>query len=352
MQFYRLSVAAFVCAVAAQNAPQDLASVISGNEGLSTLGTIISGIPGLSDALNQLSNVTILAPNNDAFSDLGDSAPSDPAVIQALLSYHVINGTVASENITDTPAFVHTTLTDSEYTNVTGGQVVEVRTVDGTATIFSGDGSNSTVVQADIPFSGGIIHLISSVLTIPVDPVSSPSVSSEITSLADVLTSTSLGTTIQTLSDVTIFAPNNAAFEAISSTTQGLDNETLSSILLYHLVVGTVGYSSLLTDDMTLTTQEGGTLTINLLEDGSVFVNGAEVVRANVLVPNGVLHIIDNVLNPSAADATPEPSATSGSAAFSGASSTPTPTGAAVSLHTGAAGMAALFGGAAVMLMI
>jgi hypothetical protein len=64
-------------------------------------------------------------------------------------------------------------------------------------------------------------------------------------------------------------------------------------VLTYHVVNGTVGYSSSLENGTTLQTLNGGDLTITVGEDGSVWVNSARVVVPNVLVANGVVHVID-----------------------------------------------------------
>ena len=82
----------------------------------------------------------------------------------------------------------------------------------------------------------------------------------------------------------------------------------------------------------------GGDLTITIVE-GDYFVNSAKVITPNVLVAGGVVHVIDNVLNPNNTDDAPQPTAEVQSAAFEGASSVaslgsltsgvPTPTNAA-----------------------
>jgi hypothetical protein len=148
-----------------------------------------------------------------------------------------------------------------------------------------------------------------------------------------------------------------------------------------------VDYSTILSNT-TLTTLEGGVITITI-EDGAVFVNSARVLIPNVLTANGVVHVIDGVLNPANSTATPNPSQTSAVPAFSGASSAsnapftsgiPPPasatktagggpvssaatpaastsapassssSGVAMPMRTGAIGAAALFGGAAVVM--
>lgn len=82
---------------------------------------------------------------------------------------------------------------------------------------------------------------------------------------------------------------------------------------------------------------------------GALYVNGARIVQSNVLVRNGVMHLVDQVLNPAATSA-PSAAATAGIAAYSGAASqttdvpftsaitaTPTTTVAQVQTHAAAA---------------
>ncbi|KAI9870279.1 MAG: hypothetical protein M1823_008794, partial [Watsoniomyces obsoletus] len=133
------------------------------------------------------------------------------------------------------------------------------------------------------------------------------------------LTAAELVETVDTLSDVTVFVPNNAAFQAIGSALPNLTIEQVTSILTYHVVQGTVGYSALLSNT-SLPTVEGTSVTISIIGD-AVFVNSARVVLPDVLVANGVVHVIDAVLNPQNATATADPSASTAAPVFPGASS-------------------------------
>jgi uncharacterized surface protein with fasciclin (FAS1) repeats len=132
--------------------------------------------------------------------------------------------------------------------------------------------------------------VIDRVLTIP--PLDAATLVAEnLTALAGALTAAKLVDTVSSLKDVTIFAPTNAAFDAIGAAVANLTTEQLSSILTYHVVQGVVGYSSALTN-MSLPTVNGANLTLTVA-DGGVWVNGAKVVVPDVLVANGVVHIID-----------------------------------------------------------
>ena len=109
---------------------------------------------------------------------------------------------------------------------------------------------------------------------------------------------------VETLSGTgpfTVFAPVDAAFDALPAGTvdtlvQPENKEQLTGILTYHVVAGKV-MSSDLTDGMKATTVNGQELTIHLT-DGKVMVNGAEVIIADVDTDNGVVHAVDAVLMP------------------------------------------------------
>jgi hypothetical protein len=107
---------------------------------------------------------------------------------------------------------------------------------------------------------------------------------------------TNLTSTLDTASDVTIFAPNNDAFQSVASGLSNLSVSEIASILSYHVINGTVAYSSLLTN-ASVPTLAGRNVTITV-EDGTVFINSARVVNADILVSGGVMHVIDSVLNP------------------------------------------------------
>lgn len=68
----------------------------------------------------------------------------------------------------------------------------------------------------------------------------------------------------------------------------------------------------------------GQSLTVTY-EDMKVFINSAEVITTDIIVSNGVMHVVNNVLNPSNATVVENPTATSQPIAFSGATSAASP---------------------------
>lgn len=98
----------------------------------------------------------------------------------------------------------------------------------------------------------------------------------------------------------TVFAPTDDAFAALpAGTVEELlkpeNKDQLVAILTYHVVPGMV-MSSDLSDGMMAATVQGQEVTI-MTADG-VKVNDANVVSADIVASNGVIHAIDAVLMP------------------------------------------------------
>lgn len=102
----------------------------------------------------------------------------------------------------------------------------------------------------------------------------------------------------------TVFAPTNAAFDKLpAGTVDGLlkpeSIDDLTNILQYHVTVGVFKTESL-SDGQVIGQVNGNDVTIGV-KDGKVTVNGANIV-ASVPASNGIIHVIDAVLLPPAAN--------------------------------------------------
>jgi uncharacterized surface protein with fasciclin (FAS1) repeats len=94
------------------------------------------------------------------------------------------------------------------------------------------------------------------------------------------------------VTDVTFFIPTDLALEEISSVLATANQSTLQSVLSYHLIQDNIIFSPSLSNT-TVPTVGGQDLTITVADDGSVFVNQAKVILPNVILYEGVAHIID-----------------------------------------------------------
>ena len=107
---------------------------------------------------------------------------------------------------------------------------------------------------------------------------------------------------------LTVFAPTDAAFSAlpdgtIRSLLKPENKQQLADILKYHVVAGQVNLANALKAGQALTLQ-GEKVTI-AFRDGSVRVGEAKLVTADIAASNGIIHVIDQVLLPPAADNQP-----------------------------------------------
>lgn len=152
MSLKHLSIFALAGYALAQDSTPSLAQALNSTSELSQLQGVLNLNPDLLNTLGGASNITILAPSNDAFGEIGNATLSGLAqntgLLAAILQYHVLNGIYLSEAITNTSTFVPSLLTNRLFTNVTGGQVVEAIKRDDNVTFYSGLLSNSSVSTA------------------------------------------------------------------------------------------------------------------------------------------------------------------------------------------------------------
>ncbi len=101
----------------------------------------------------------------------------------------------------------------------------------------------------------------------------------------------------------TVFAPTDAAFEALPEGTVAALLEDpkgdLAQILLYH-VVGAEAMSSDLSNGQSIETLNGDKIDI-AIKNGKVYVDNARVISADIKTDNGIVHVIDAVITPSSA---------------------------------------------------
>lgn len=119
--------------------------------------------------------------------------------------------------------------------------------------------------------------------------------------LAAALQAAGLVDTLKGKGPFTVFAPTDDAFAKLPpGTVETLlkpeNKEKLKAILLYHVVAGDVtsGQVVKLTSAKAVNGQE---VKISVV-DGTVMINDAKVVKADIAASNGVIHVIDTVLLP------------------------------------------------------
>jgi transforming growth factor-beta-induced protein len=264
-----------------------------------TLATALQAA-GLVDALKGKGPFTVFAPTDEAFAKLPagtlEALLKDPKALAEVLKYHVVSGAVKAADVVK--------LSEAKSLQ---GEPIAIK-VDGGKVMVNG----ANVVSTDIETSNGIIHAIDAVILPPsmakvedkmatMDIVDTAVAAGSFKTLATALQAAGLVEALKGEGPFTVFAPTDEAFAALpAGTVEGLlkDPKALAEILKYHVVAGKIlaADAAKLTEAKTL---QGAPIAISV-KDGKVMINDAEVVSADVLAKNGVIHVINHVILPPA----------------------------------------------------
>ena len=119
--------------------------------------------------------------------------------------------------------------------------------------------------------------------------------------LAAALQAADLISTLKSEGPFTVFAPTDAAFAKIPKADLDAllrDKRALTEVLTYHVVSGKVMAGDILKANGARPATVNGQPLDVVVRGGKVYVNGAEVIGADVGASNGVIHVIDTVLIP------------------------------------------------------
>lgn len=302
---------------------QSIYDIASSVDDFSTLTAAVDAA-GLAEVLSGDGTFTVFAPPNSAFDALPEGVvpkllePEWIFHLQDVLKYHALGSEVRSESLSD-GLEAETLNTEKIVVNLDPPRVNE------NADILIDAG------LVDIAASNGVIHGVSNVL-LPTSATSSivdiASGNPSFSTLVAAVQAAGLADALSGDGPLTVFAPTDEAFAALpEGTVEALleDIPKLTEILTYHVLSGNA-HSSTLTDG-SVETLNGATVEVST--DGGVMVNDANVIAADILANNGIIHVIDKVIlppsdemtEPPASDATeapaPAPDTTSGAAGAS-----------------------------------
>ena len=270
---------------------QTVVDVVVNSEDHNTLEAAVIAAD-LAETLSGEGPFTVLAPTDAAFAALPagtvEALLADPTGdLTQILLYHVLGATVLSGNLSD----------GQTAETLNGAEITVSINDDG---VFIND---AKVTVADIETDNGVVHVIDAVLLPPAKPASVVEVIVNSEDHATLETAVGAASLVETLSGegpFTVFAPTDAAFAALpEGTVEALladPTGDLTQILLYH-VLGSTVLSGNLSDGQTAETLNGAEITVSINDDG-VFINDAKVTVADIETDNGVVHVIDAVLDP------------------------------------------------------
>lgn len=300
----------------AQTTP-DLISALNSTSYLSSLYGLLSQNQTFASQLANTPNVTVLAPTNNAIEAFLNSSGTQnlkQSTIQAILDYHVLNGSHGTFPV-DTSEFFPTLLEPGNWANVAGGQRVEIRN----STVITGLKARSALTYGPaISFTNGVIHSIDQALTIP-PSFTSTQLDFNLTAALGVLEILNATGVFDQGPDLTVFVPTNQAWSNIGSTIDSLSTKDLHKLVDYHTLNNSVLYSTDMRNLTSITMANGEGAILTVYNQSAIYINQAKIVIADILIANGVIHIIDNLINPANQTARPDPAVPSGAPAFAGA---------------------------------
>lgn len=123
--------------------------------------------------------------------------------------------------------------------------------------------------------------------------------------LETALDTTRISGLLNVYGSTTLFAPTNDAFKKYFkrkgiSGLSGMNMDTLKKVMLYHIYASQFGSPFFLTGSLPVTTVEGDYIGMDISSGLSktVLNNTVNVIKLDVPVTNGVVHVIDDVLEP------------------------------------------------------
>uniref|UniRef100_A0A671VA57 Periostin n=1 Tax=Sparus aurata TaxID=8175 RepID=A0A671VA57_SPAAU len=237
---------------------------------------------GLSDKLGQPGHYTLFAPTNDAFDSLGgdvlERLQSDPEVLKALISFHLLDSVQCSEAI-----MAGTSYETLEGNNIEIGCDGESLTVNGI----------KMVLKKDIVTTNGVIHLIDQVLM----PDSAKQVMELIgtsqSTFGDMVSELGLSAAMRPEAEYTLLAPLNVAF---SDEVMSMDQRMLKLILESHILKSKVVLGQLYNGQRLETI--GGKFLRVFIYRTAVCIENSCLIRGSKEGSNGALHLMRTFLKP------------------------------------------------------
>lgn len=99
-----------------------------------------------------------------------------------------------------------------------------------------------------------------------------------------------MSTTLDEQNGCKFFIPSNTAISALGG------NQSISDVgIKNHVIQGFSAYSSRLKQCQTLTTVNGGVLTVTKTRSGDIFIEGAKTISNEIFLENEVAYVIDRV---------------------------------------------------------
>ncbi len=250
---------------------------------------------GLAPTLSAAGPFTVFAPTDAAFAAL-PAVPTGPALAQ-VLGYHVLMGEVLSGAVPPRASAVATNRFGDNLTllfDTRAGVLINGRV---------------RVTTADLRATNGVVHVVDAVI-LPLDVVGAATAAG-LTGLLDAVRAaaplhdgngTTVAAALSADAPYTVFAPTNEAFAASANVVAMLTPGQIRDVLLYHVLDTHAFPEPVLASGLPAGTSALATINTQPIQlvvgPGAPTVAGRAIVSTDLVVTNGVIHLIDGVMVP------------------------------------------------------
>ncbi|THV58755.1 fasciclin domain-containing protein [Flagellimonas alvinocaridis] len=306
--------------------PETTTTIVDAAQATAELSSLVSALQkadesannNLVSALSGEGPFTVFAPTNAAFSDLltqldGFDSLDDfnseqlQDLLAIILTYHVISGTAATSS----------DLSNGQTLTTLQGATLTVSTEGG---VFIGDATDTPaqVTTADVTTSNGVVHIIdkvllpqtildalSDILLVPITDLAIGNENLENLVAALIAADGDLPNALRGNGPFTVLAPTDEAFETFldGASLDDVPVEVLTQILLNHVIEGAIystdltGLGSGYTSTLARGAQDANMSIFFDTSDGVTFNGVSSVVIPDVKALNGVVHVVDAVID-------------------------------------------------------
>jgi len=272
--------------------PVTVYDIISSEEELSMFKAAVD-LAGFDAIYRDSDLITVFAPNDDAFTSLGegilDELLADPnGILTSLINYHSHDGLLLTS-----------LMSNGLNVPMNNGESVLV-TFDGSDIFIN----NAKLVIRDLEADNGVVQVIDAVLMreeveryTVYDIIST---NPNYTILKSAVDDAGLDVMLQDADMLTVFAPTDQAFYSLGATllNQLLADQDgmLAELLTNHTYGGLLPFAAMM-DGLDIEMEGGHTARISLRSDG-FYIDDAKIILYNVMADNGIVHMINAIVNP------------------------------------------------------
>jgi uncharacterized surface protein with fasciclin (FAS1) repeats len=267
------------------------------SNGFSEIAAFSDDYPAIYELLRYEENITFFAPTNLAIKNRGTLAPEN---ILDILKYHIAIGDIGTYKTAPQVNVVDTALNSAsslvKLPPNTAQKLVILNDDQKNLILLYGSKTPAVTLQDAFQCANGKVYPITSFLLPPINPVVTASVFG-MNLFMESLANAALATEYTSVKGLTLFIPKTEALKDYLFRHPKMRMEQLAFLLRHH-ACREIYYTNLMRNNMKIQSDAQLDLTLETTDGINFTVNRVPIITPNIITSNGVIHIIDGLLNP------------------------------------------------------